>query len=191
MIKQLFDLRWKRCSAGSRGRKAVGRNFGEDRQDRLEGKNIWGQVTPILQLSKAKENIQTQVIINMKNQFLDFGILLVYSQLADISSAGQSDKQQQNKSLFSSKLLQFTGSSTHPKTYRRKQKTKNLELYKDPKKFNFFKNCNSVALKTLKTMIRCDISGSMRRLTFRGSRLKTKSIHTESWLPWNRCHGII
>ena len=46
MIKQLFDLRWKRCSAGSRGRKAVGRNFGEDRQDRLEGKNIWGQVTP-------------------------------------------------------------------------------------------------------------------------------------------------
>ena len=106
-------------------------------------------------------------------------------QLADISSAGQSDKQQQNKSLFSSKLLQFTGSSTHPKTYRRKQKTKNLELYKDPKKFNFFKNCNSVALKTLKTMIRCDISGSMRRLTFRRSRLKTKSSHTEQWLPLN------
>ena len=114
-------------------------------------------------------------------------ILLVYSLLIFLQLANQ----QQNKSLFSSKLLQFTGSSTHPKTYRRKQKTKNLELYRDPKKFNFFKNCNSVALKTLKTMIRCDISGSMRRLTFRGSRLKTKSIHTESWLPWNRCHGII
>jgi len=42
MIKQLFDLRWKRCSAGSRGRKAVGRNFGEDRQDRLEGKKYLG-----------------------------------------------------------------------------------------------------------------------------------------------------
>ena len=46
MIKKLFDLRWKRCSAGSRRRKAVGRNFGEDRQDRREGKNIWEQVTP-------------------------------------------------------------------------------------------------------------------------------------------------
>ena len=172
--------------------KSCGEKFWRGPPGSTRGKKYLGAgYSKILQLSKAKENILTQVIINMKNQFLDFGILLVYSQLADISSAGQSDKQQQNKSLFSSKLLQFPGSSTHPKTYRRKQKTKNLELYKDPKKFNFFKNCNSVALKTLKTMIRCDISGSMRRLTFRGSRLKTKSIHTESWLPWNRCHGII
>ena len=127
--------------------------------------------------------------------FILFYLILPFNftsvQLADISSAGQSDKQQQNKSLFSSKLLQFTGSSTHPKTYRRKRKTKNLELYKDPKKFNFFQTCNSVALKTLKTMIKCDISGSMRRLTFRGSRLKTKSSHTEPWLPWIGCHGII
>ena len=133
---------WRGLPGSTRGKKYLGAGYSK----------IW-------KLSRDKENIWTWVIINIKNSCIVFGILLglfyiilpfnfTCVQLADVSSAGQSDKQQQNKSLFSSKLLQFPGSSTHAEN----RKPNILNCTNNQKKVQLFQNLQFLTLKTLKTI---------------------------------------
>ena len=106
-------------------------------------------------------------------------ILLVYSLLMFLQLANQTSSNKikvyfpQN---FCNSLVPQHTQKTGNQTSWTVQTTK--------KKFNYFKTCNSWLWKRWK-LSNYDISGSMRRLTFRRSRLKTKSSHTEQWLPLN------
>ena len=148
--------------------KSCGEKFWRGPLESTRGKKYLGAgYSKIWQLSKAKENICTQVIINIKNLclvFLAFSlvflfcfilfsllILLLYSLLIFLQLANQTSSNK-IKVYFPQNFCNSLVPQHILKPLAENRKPNILNCTNSQKKFNFFKTCNSVALKTLKTI---------------------------------------